>query len=144
MSAHSNVASMISNRWVNHQTAALARDNTPQALACHQMLLSPNQTIMRCLCCSQFTDNSSSCFSIVLPGFHKSPCIAVSSQLPYTQQCRSVHDSYLPQGKGGRSSFSGIVATVFGGTGCVGHAVLNHLGKCHCIFLNLIGFCVKS
>uniref|UniRef100_H2XYG3 NADH dehydrogenase [ubiquinone] 1 alpha subcomplex subunit 9, mitochondrial n=1 Tax=Ciona intestinalis TaxID=7719 RepID=H2XYG3_CIOIN len=42
-------------------------------------------------------------------------------------QSRGVHDSYLPSGRGGRSSFSGVVATVFGPTGFIGLSVVNHL-----------------
>jgi hypothetical protein len=37
--------------------------------------------------------------------------------------------SALKRGTGGRSSFNGIVATVFGSTGFVGRYVCNRLGK---------------
>ncbi|XP_004643624.1 NADH dehydrogenase [ubiquinone] 1 alpha subcomplex subunit 9, mitochondrial [Octodon degus] len=44
---------------------------------------------------------------------------------PYCQ----LHHAVLPHGKGGRSSVSGVVATVFGATGFLGRYVVNHLGR---------------
>ncbi|KAM5263405.1 NADH dehydrogenase [ubiquinone] 1 alpha subcomplex subunit 9, mitochondrial [Ctenodactylus gundi] len=42
---------------------------------------------------------------------------------------RQRHHALIPHGKGGRSSVSGIVATVFGATGFLGRYVVNHLGR---------------
>uniref|UniRef100_A0A6Q2WRC9 NADH dehydrogenase [ubiquinone] 1 alpha subcomplex subunit 9, mitochondrial n=1 Tax=Esox lucius TaxID=8010 RepID=A0A6Q2WRC9_ESOLU len=42
---------------------------------------------------------------------------------------RKVHHAVIPRGKGGRSSFSGVAATVFGATGFLGRYVVNRLGR---------------
>jgi len=42
---------------------------------------------------------------------------------------RQKHDSLIAAGSGGRSSFSGQAATVFGSTGFVGHSLVNNLGR---------------
>ncbi|XP_043943493.1 NADH dehydrogenase [ubiquinone] 1 alpha subcomplex subunit 9, mitochondrial [Protopterus annectens] len=42
---------------------------------------------------------------------------------------QNIHNAVLPHGKGGRSSVSGVVATVFGATGFLGRYVVNRLGR---------------
>ncbi|XP_072857044.1 NADH dehydrogenase [ubiquinone] 1 alpha subcomplex subunit 9, mitochondrial isoform X2 [Pogona vitticeps] len=49
--------------------------------------------------------------------------------LPILQQDRQVHYAVIPHGRSGRSSVSGIVATVFGATGFLGRYLVNHLGR---------------
>lgn len=44
-------------------------------------------------------------------------------------QHRKLHHAVIPKGKGGRSSSSGIAATVFGATGFLGRYVVNRLGR---------------
>uniref|UniRef100_UPI002541B001 NADH dehydrogenase [ubiquinone] 1 alpha subcomplex subunit 9, mitochondrial n=1 Tax=Euleptes europaea TaxID=460621 RepID=UPI002541B001 len=51
------------------------------------------------------------------------------SASPLLQQQRDVHYSVIPHGKSGRSSVSGIVATVFGATGFLGRYVVGRLGR---------------
>uniref|UniRef100_A0A6P8RQ63 NADH dehydrogenase [ubiquinone] 1 alpha subcomplex subunit 9, mitochondrial n=1 Tax=Geotrypetes seraphini TaxID=260995 RepID=A0A6P8RQ63_GEOSA len=53
----------------------------------------------------------------------------MTSLVPITLQARKVHHAVIPKGKSGRSSFSGIVATVFGSTGFLGRYVVNRLGR---------------
>ena len=52
-----------------------------------------------------------------------------------TASVRCLHQVNIAQGGGGRSSYSGVSATVFGATGHIGRTVTNHLGYLHVLIL---------
>ncbi|XP_044517015.1 NADH dehydrogenase [ubiquinone] 1 alpha subcomplex subunit 9, mitochondrial-like [Gracilinanus agilis] len=54
---------------------------------------------------------------------------AGATSLFLTQFHRHLHYALIPHGKGGRSSISGIVATVFGASGFLGRYVVGRLGR---------------
>lgn len=61
------------------------------------------------------------------------PCASIgTSNRQYADDVKflkSIDAAHMKRGRGGRSSFSGVVCTVFGATGFIGRSIVNRLGK---------------